>query len=364
MADNAAISAAVLKRFRSHSNINSDSLVSDVDESSDRSQLKDTNNSSIKKNKKKKKKKSNKNKKRVSADDIDAAIDNVIFPQSADKQIETEDSRNVTNQLNTSDAQLKNEIIYLRETVTLLQQKVDFLLSYVGITETSAPTNNSATTSVLSSSSSSSSSSSMPVQLTDPVSSAVSASALYTDIVRRKPAVLNPSLRQAVVSAVYADQDERNRKSRNIVISGLAGDNDTSDIVLAERLLKDEFCRDISILKCRRLGQPRSGRTQPLLAVLPSPTDVEFYIKNARRLRQSTKDHVRQTVYINPDLTRAEALAAYQRRCRRREVAILRRDKQNNGNIGQTLSNCQSHQFESALNASAADYIPTTCPTT
>jgi len=38
---------------------------------------------------------------------------------------------------------------------------------------------------------------------------------------------------------------------------------------------------------------------------------------------------VRNSVFINADLTKAEALTAYQRRCRRRELAAARRSADN-----------------------------------
>ena len=78
------------------------------------------------------------------------------------------------------------------------------------------------------------------------------------------------------------------------------------------------------IVKCRRLGLPHDGRVQPLLVVLETVSDSEFLIKNARCLRRSTDPVIRNSVYINPDLTKAEALTAYHRRCRRRELASAR----------------------------------------
>ena len=45
---------------------------------------------------------------------------------------------------------------------------------------------------------------------------------------------------------------------------------------------------------------------------------------NARRLRQSSDDFIRQNVFINTNLTRAESKAAYELRCRRRAAANAR----------------------------------------
>jgi len=47
-------------------------------------------------------------------------------------------------------------------------------------------------------------------------------------------------------------------------------------------------------------------------------------ISSARQLRQSIASLVRDNVYINPNLTKAEASAAYELRCRHREAANRR----------------------------------------
>ena len=56
----------------------------------------------------------------------------------------------------------------------------------------------------------------------------------------------------------------------------------------------------------------RDGCVQPLLVILQSVDDAVFLIKNAR-CRRSTDPVTRNSVDINPDLTKAEALTAYQR---------------------------------------------------
>jgi len=57
---------------------------------------------------------------------------------------------------------------------------------------------------------------------------------------------------------------------------------------------------------------------------------------------------VRNSVLINADLTKAEALTAYQRRCRRRELAAARRSADNrsadNSSVSQTIGpTCLKH---------------------
>jgi len=141
--------------------------------------------------------------------------------------------------------------------------------------------------------------------------------------VARKSAAFSAPFRNAVVSAVYADFEEKDRRAKNIVISGLCTSSQ-SDKVSVENLCNSEFGFTPRIVKCRRLGLPRDGRVQPLLVVLETVNDSEFLIKNARCLRRSADPVIRDSVYINPDLTKAEALTAYHRRCRRRELAAAR----------------------------------------
>jgi len=91
-----------------------------------------------------------------------------------------------------------------------------------------------------------------------------------------------------------------------------------------ESLCRKELRLIVEVVKCRRLGQLKPGRQQPVLATLRSADDVESVIKVAKDLRGSDDVTVRNSVYINPDMTKAESLAAYQRRCRRREMATRR----------------------------------------
>lgn len=153
--------------------------------------------------------------------------------------------------------------------------------------------------------------------------------------IARRPPTLNPSLQQAVISAVYNDFAEHNRRSKNIIINGLAADN-VDDKQRVKRLLSEEFGMSTDVVMCRRLGR-QTDRIQPLLVVLPTTTDAAHLIENARHLRHSPNTCVRDSVYINADLTKAEAHAAYQRRCRRREMASTRRRNSTNNAIIDTV---------------------------
>lgn len=122
----------------------------------------------------------------------------------------------------------------------------------------------------------------------------------------RKPAARGSALRQAVVSAVYADFDDRNCRNKNTVINGLRveGNGDKNTV---EKLLIGEFSLLTTIVKCRRLGRKLDGKIQPILVAMPSVAEAECLIYDAKRLSKWTNENVKSSLFINADLTKAEA---------------------------------------------------------
>jgi len=76
-------------------------------------------------------------------------------------------------------------------------------------------------------------------------------------------------------------------------------------------LLKYEFNLATDISVCKRLGQQVTGKIQSLLVVLSNPDHASLILSDAKKLRHSVDMLVRNKVFINPHLTRAEAMAAY-----------------------------------------------------
>ena len=77
--------------------------------------------------------------------------------------------------------------------------------------------------------------------------------------------------------------------------------------------------KNVTVKYCRRLGKADRTQNRPILVALSSAEDASFLIRNARMLRQSENNFVRTSIFINADLTPAEALAAYESRCARRQ---------------------------------------------
>ena len=83
----------------------------------------------------------------------------------------------------------------------------------------------------------------------------------------------------------------------------------------------------VDIVYTKRLGKPSTSstaKTLPLLVNVKNVNHAKLIISSARQLRQSTVPFIRDNIFINPNLTKAEASAAYELRCRQRELASQR----------------------------------------
>jgi len=123
-------------------------------------------------------------------------------------------------------------------------------------------------------------------------------------------------LKQDVMASMYIDMDQKQRRATNIVVSGIPYGDDFNTVT---NLLAEEFdLTYIPTVSSRRIGRPAEGRVQPLLVTMETRQDADYFIANARYLRDSYDPVVRERVYISADLTPAESKAAFEMRCRRR----------------------------------------------
>ena len=138
---------------------------------------------------------------------------------------------------------------------------------------------------------------------------------LFSTVVKtgRKPT----NFREAAVSAVYADLRQKDSRKNYIILSGLPS-RQCNDKLSVAKLFKDEFDLVTDISVCKRLGQQMTGKIQPLLVVLSNPDHASRILSDAKRLRHSVDTLVRNQVFVNPHLTKAEAMAEYEQRCQRR----------------------------------------------
>lgn len=232
---------------------------------------------------------------------------------------------------------LRRDVVALREavgrhekTIAILEQRITDLLAAFGL----APVNSVGTATSASCASSSGGNVNMDVDVSP---AALDASASSTANVsgssssaswvavgaggsKRRASPLAVEFKRSVVSAVYQDFDDRDRRAGNIIVSGLAA-NGVDDETRVAALVFSEFGRMPEIVRCRRLGRQQDGRVQKLLVALKDVKEAEFLLQHAKLLRQSGDVSVRSSVYFNADVTQAESHAAYIKRTERRRRA-------------------------------------------
>lgn len=236
---------------------------------------------------------------------------------------------------------LRKEIKCLQQTVVNLQQQVSFLLTFVGAVDGGpSPAADAAANSVINSQFGDVADANANVDDIDVTNTtAVPTLPHFETVVNRKKraaksihhSALNAPLCQAVTTAVYLDMQNIELKAKNIIISGLDESADCSDKDLAMNLFSTEFAEQPNIVLIRRLGKrdlTDDRKVRPLLITFDNSHTAQHFIDNAKVLRSSNSVEIRDRVYINRDLTKAQSQAAYELRCRRRAAAAQRRSKQ------------------------------------
>jgi hypothetical protein len=169
---------------------------------------------------------------------------------------------------------------------------------------------------------------------------------------RRHDVLQHETFQQSVVTAVYVDQTVKKHRETSVIVSGLAPNDSVSDSELFNTLCSTEFHFEPEIASTKRLGQLQADKIQPLLVHLKQGEQAKQLVANAKQLRRSTNQITRDKVYINPNLTRAEAAAAYQVRVLRR-TAQLRRTRGSSTEATSSINNQE-------LNPKADSFKPAT----
>jgi len=100
-----------------------------------------------------------------------------------------------------------------------------------------------------------------------------------------------------------------------------------NDQMSVEQLCETELNLKPVISSCKRIGKKVLGKVQPLKVTVRTAEQATSIIASARNRRKSTDRYIQGNVYINADLTKAQAAAAYQARCQRQQ-AQANRDRQ------------------------------------
>jgi hypothetical protein len=186
------------------------------------------------------------------------------------------------------------------------------------------------------------------------------------------------TLQQSVVAAVYIDQSVKKSRESSIIVTGLAPVTTKSDTELFTSLCTSEYNFHPSVASVKRLGRQVMGKTQPLLVHLKQTDQAQKLIGSAKKLRQSADPIIRESVFINPNLTRAEAAAAYQLRAQRRLAHQQRIARNSGANSGVNSTSSRNNNNDdinpmqnllcsdsglSPLNPLANAFKPTEAPT-
>jgi len=204
-----------------------------------------------------------------------------------------------------------NEMRRLRQQVSVLQQQVDFLLSFLGIAHNKA---------MSSADNNGINNANNPSQTTPTYASAASVLPMGK---------LQGPIRNALLTAVHSDLQLKQSRNTHIVVTGLPSDMESSDEEIFTELCEHEFGMTPVVERTQRLGKQSADRYQPLLVVLTTTNQAERLLTMAKCLRASTDVYTSTHVFFAPHQTQAERQAAYETRCRRREARERRAAQQN-----------------------------------
>jgi len=288
-------------------------------------------------------------------DPIDDALDSVVS-QSA---VYTQCAANTNNValLKKSISEMRSVIGQQQAVINKLTTRLEFVMSFLGINDpdqinishskSTNPSNNaggSLSWPLLQSTSNPQSAGSV-----DPSARSTNVSAASAATSGRS-AQRPPNLIDNILSAVYADKNEKERRAKSVVVTDLADQSNVADKDLFHNICSSQFGIDLQIIICKRLGSTVEGRIQPLLVMLPSAQTASELVTMSKSLSRSTNVSLR-SMYINHNLTRAEARSAYELRCQRRTAAQRRQEQQQQQQQAQQqVQQQQSQQLPDNIN--------------
>jgi hypothetical protein len=306
---------------------------------------------------------------KLSAGAIDDAINTVLLQSQMDAD-DSESESDGDDDLRQQVELLRNTVEQQKDEIARLQVQLSRLMSFMGITNvtTGQPSPGMSTSAGAATTAAANHGTAADgTAAADDVGPTDDAS--FTAVVSRRrgggqnvnSAVVR-TLDEAVMAAVYNDQKERERRSKTLIISGLLHDARKQDVDIFRQLCQLEFGLDPDIKTCKRIGQRRDDKPQPLLVVFGCANEANGLITRAKQLRHSTSPHVRDNVFINRNLTKAEEKAAYDERCRRRQRATTMNGRPRQQQQLQQRSSTTDGQFVTdslPASASTSVVIPT-----
>jgi hypothetical protein len=173
------------------------------------------------------------------------------------------------------------------------------------------------------------------------------------------------AFQQSVVAAVYVDQSLKRRRESSLIVNGLEPAVGRPDDQLFAALCSTELSVRPDVVSAKRLGRSQVGKIQPLLVYLKQADQAQQLINSAKRLRHSANPAVRDKVFINPNLTKAEAAAAFKVRSLRRQAqqrqqrALNDEDNNREGSKSSTdLGSLESSRVLRPITSDAVNALP------
>jgi hypothetical protein len=233
--------------------------------------------------------------------------------------------QNVATVTATDDISALRQLVHIQQgTIEKLQSQLNFILSFLGIDDTDVA-DGTFTEEVLDDTSPPADALSRPARHEAPVAEAAAANGvnsdhqLWSDVVSKRHYHQRvDTFKQSVVTALYVDQSLKRSRENSLIVTGFAPTPTRTDKELFADLCIAEFQLQPDVVSVKRLGQPLAGRVQPLLVYLKQAAQAKRLTDAAKQLRRSSDPTVRERVFINANLTKAEAAAAYQVRVQRR----------------------------------------------
>lgn len=260
---------------------------------------------------------------KVSNEDMDSAINSVISQSMSSNTSgpQTVDANHLSN-MQSEITSLHSIIASQSAEITRLTKQLSFVMSYLEITDSN---NNSAIGTNVMSLPQGGGSAATVVPTTEATSSGhqstirpISTGDGWSVVPSLRPKTARAAAVSAAVTAVYVEQSVKKQRASTVIVSGLRPDSTTPDVQQVVGLCQSQLNVQLDIVHTKRLGPLRPGRVQPLLVALRTEESARQLLGRARQLRQSSDTYIKQNIYINPNLTRAEADAAFQMRERRR----------------------------------------------
>jgi hypothetical protein len=155
---------------------------------------------------------------------------------------------------------------------------------------------------------------------------------------------------QRICMVIHRTLRDAAKRKRNIVVTGLPEEPTTDDREMFTDMCERCLSTKPFVVSCDRLGAVTEGRNRKLLVRLASDAAAAELLQSAHQLRRASEPSV-SSIYLNPDLSPAEARLAFEDRKRRRERIAQRR-----------VQSCGSTELRVTPSGHAASLLPPPAP--